>query len=77
MVSAELEEVVSVWASHPKKYSMHTTRSWKFVGIMEEEERHWTSNKMGGDFLSKARFGKDIIVGVLDSGKETKKKTSI
>ncbi|BFG28020.1 hypothetical protein CerSpe_142940 [Prunus speciosa] len=65
---SELEEVVSVWASHPKKYSMHTTRSWKFVGIIEEEERHWTSNKMGGDFLSKARFGKDIIVGVLDSG---------
>ncbi|CAN6553279.1 unnamed protein product [Malus baccata var. baccata] len=64
---SDLEEVVSVWASHPKKYSMHTTRSWEFSGIIEEEERHWI-DKMGGDFLSKARYGKDIIVGLLDSG---------
>ncbi|KAK9936686.1 hypothetical protein M0R45_013514 [Rubus argutus] len=67
---SELEEVVSVWPSHPKKYTMHTTRSWEFVGILEEEEdgHYWKNNKMGRDFLSKAGFGKNIIVGVLDSG---------
>ncbi|XP_050370550.1 subtilisin-like protease SBT5.6 [Argentina anserina] len=66
---SELEEVVSVWPSHPRKYTMHTTRSWQFVGIEEEEEgNYWKHNQMGGDFLSKAGFGKNIIVGVLDSG---------
>lgn len=59
-----------MWPSHPRKYTMHTTRSWEFVGILEEEEdgHYWKNNKMGRDFLSKAGFGKNIIVGVLDSG---------
>ena len=68
---SELEEVASVYKSEPGKYSAHTTRSWQFVGL---EETH--KKKMSGDvdddddddMLVKASYGKDVIVGVLDSG---------
>ncbi|KAL5839221.1 hypothetical protein ACOSQ3_011926 [Xanthoceras sorbifolium] len=63
---SELEEVVSVYRSEPGKYSKQTTRSWEFVGLEEGTETHkW---KMGNDLLEKAGYGKDVIVGVLDSG---------
>ena len=66
-----MEEVVSVFSSHSAKYSVQTTRSWEFVGLDEREgQSSWDKFKMGGeDLLSKAKYGKDIIIGVMDSGK--------
>ncbi|XP_041028149.1 subtilisin-like protease SBT5.6 [Juglans microcarpa x Juglans regia] len=65
---SELEEVVSVSWSHPRKYSLHTTRSWDFIGLQEEGGHQKQHAWKGEDLLSKARYGKDVIVGVLDSG---------
>ncbi|XP_022715683.1 subtilisin-like protease SBT5.6 [Durio zibethinus] len=63
-----MEEVVSVFPSHGK-YSVQTTRSWKFVGLDEGEDHSWNKFKMGGeDLLSKAKYGKNVIIGVMDSG---------
>ncbi|XP_075666679.1 subtilisin-like protease SBT5.6 [Castanea sativa] len=56
---SELEEVVSVYQSNPRKYSLHTTRSWEFLGL---------ETRSGGHLLSKAKHGEKVIVGVLDSG---------
>lgn len=68
---AELEEVVSVFKSEPGLYTLQTTRSWEFAGLNEGKEggrgRH--GFKMGEDFLSRAKYGQDVIVGLLDSGK--------
>ncbi|KAJ7947213.1 Subtilisin-like protease [Quillaja saponaria] len=65
---SEMEEVVSVYQSHPKKYYLHTTRSWEFAGL-QEAEGHWRESKTEGDnFLFKAKYGKDVIIGLLDSG---------
>ncbi|KAL1225954.1 Subtilisin-like protease SBT5.6 [Cardamine amara subsp. amara] len=73
----KLEEVVSVIESHPRKYETHTTRSWEFVGLDEEEtDSDFPSQKyevddrfrVGRTFLRKAKHGDGIIVGVIDSG---------
>jgi len=65
-----MEGVVSVHKSHTKIYSLHTTRSWNFVGLDESfdpfEEK---SNETNRDLLAKAKYGQDIIVGMIDSGK--------
>ncbi|KAJ0018498.1 hypothetical protein Pint_10154 [Pistacia integerrima] len=74
---SELEEVVSVYKSEPGLYTLQTTRSWEFVGLNEGGEglkegeeggrgRH--NYKMGEGLLSKAKYGQEVIVGVLDSG---------
>jgi len=64
-----MEGVVSVRKSHTKIYSLHTTRSWKFAGLDESfdpfEEK---SNETNRDLLAKAKYGQDIIVGMIDSG---------
>lgn len=74
----ELEEVVSVFESHPRKYETHTTRSWEFVGLEEEEtdgddrrQKHDVDDRfrVGRNFLKKAKHGDGIIVGLVDSGK--------
>ncbi|GAV82231.1 Peptidase_S8 domain-containing protein/PA domain-containing protein/Inhibitor_I9 domain-containing protein, partial [Cephalotus follicularis] len=62
---SDLEEVVSVYKSYPRKYSLQTTRSWGFVG-MDAEYNDYLD--MGKDILKKAKYGKEVIVGVLDSG---------
>ncbi|PSR98662.1 Subtilisin-like protease [Actinidia chinensis var. chinensis] len=62
---SELEEVVSVFRSEPSKYSLQTTRSWEFVGLDEGEK--WNHMKRD-DLLLKARYGKQVIVGLLDNG---------
>ncbi|KAA8515011.1 hypothetical protein F0562_018202 [Nyssa sinensis] len=62
---SDMDEVVSVFQSHPRKYSLQTTRSWEFAGL--EEGKQWNQTKKG-DLLLKARYGKDIIVGLLDNG---------
>uniref|UniRef100_A0A803QF20 Subtilisin-like protease SBT5.6 n=1 Tax=Cannabis sativa TaxID=3483 RepID=A0A803QF20_CANSA len=68
---SEMEEVVWISKSEPDKYTMHTTRSWEFSGL-EENERIVNSNNhfghMPADLLSKARYGEQVIVGLLDSG---------
>uniref|UniRef100_A0A2N9I082 Subtilisin-like protease SBT5.6 n=1 Tax=Fagus sylvatica TaxID=28930 RepID=A0A2N9I082_FAGSY len=64
---SELEEVVSVYRSQPNKYSLHTTRSWDFIGLGEGEgnEKH---SRTRGNLLAKAKYGEEVIVGLLDSG---------
>ena len=67
----ELEEVVSISKSDPNKYSLHTTRSWEFSGLEEDEGLGRSAKNlfgMSGDLLNKARYGEDVIVGLLDSG---------
>lgn len=49
---------------------MQTTRSWEFVGLEQLGGPHWHIKK-GRDVLSKANYGHDVIVGVLDSGTDT------
>lgn len=62
---AELEEVVSVYPSNPRKYSLHTTRSWEFAGL-QEIVPETTLNRQ--DLLLKSSYGKNVIIGILDSG---------
>ncbi|KAK8484998.1 hypothetical protein V6N11_019461 [Hibiscus sabdariffa] len=63
-----MEEVLSVFPSHGK-YSVQTTRSWEFVGLDEGDSHSWKKLQMGGeDLLSRAKYGKNIIIGVMDSG---------
>lgn len=61
----EMEEVVSVFRSHPGKYSLHTTRSWEFAGLQEMTK---VTSVKNGDLWLKSRYGKDVVVGMLDSG---------
>lgn len=44
---------------------MHTTRSWEFAGL--KEATTW-KNLEKEDLLIKSRYGKDVIVGMLDNG---------
>ncbi|CAA0823687.1 subtilase family protein [Striga hermonthica] len=63
---SERDEVVSVFRSHPEKYSMHTTRSWEFSGLQESKK---VSELDKDDYmLLKSRYGKNVIIGMLDSG---------
>ncbi|GJZ78576.1 peptidase S8/S53 domain-containing protein, partial [Tanacetum coccineum] len=62
---SDMEEVVMVIASHEREYSLHTTRSWEFAGLDEELK----PTKMDrDDLLYRSQYGKDVIVGVMDSG---------
>ncbi|KAK4440105.1 Subtilisin-like protease SBT5.6 [Sesamum alatum] len=63
---SEMEEVVSVIRSNPRKYSMHTTRSWEFAGL--QETATWKNLEKKEDLLIKSRYGEDVIVGILDNG---------
>ncbi|KAL3851433.1 hypothetical protein ACJIZ3_013315 [Penstemon smallii] len=58
---SKMEEVVSVFRSNPRKYSLHTTRSWEFSGL--QVAKKW-SNLDKENLLLKSRYGKDVIVGV-------------
>ncbi|XP_047312928.1 subtilisin-like protease SBT5.6, partial [Impatiens glandulifera] len=60
-----MEGVVSVFHNHPRTYGLHTTRSWDFTSLLEGAG---TPNNGYEDLLLKANQGKDIIVGVLDTG---------
>ncbi|QCD76929.1 Peptidase S8 [Vigna unguiculata] len=66
---SEMEGVVFVHKNQPKIYSLHTTRSWEFVGL-DTPLNPWKENsdQKNGDLLSRAQYGKDIIVGMIDSG---------
>lgn len=61
-----MDGVISVFHSHPRKSGLHTTRSWDFVSLLEA---NWDASKANGEeLLRKASYGKNVIVGVLDSG---------
>ncbi|CAH8278174.1 unnamed protein product [Arabidopsis lyrata] len=78
----ELKGVISVFKSDPRKYKIHTTRSWEFVGLKEEEGEDYRSDgdaprhkydvsdrfRVGRKFLKNAKHGDGVIVGVIDSG---------
>ncbi|MBA0811058.1 hypothetical protein Gohar_002993, partial [Gossypium harknessii] len=65
-----MDGLLSVFPSHGK-HSVQTTRSWEFVGLDEGDSYSWEKLKMGGeDLLSKAKHGKNVIIGVMDSGKK-------
>lgn len=64
----ENEEVVSVIESQPDKYSLQTTRSWEFSGVEETKEWNSVKNSKRDKLLFKSKYGKDIIIGVLDTG---------
>ncbi|CAL5058929.1 unnamed protein product [Urochloa decumbens] len=57
---ASLPGVVSVKPN--THYKIHTTRSWDFLGLGYDQ------SSSSSDLLKKAKFGEEIIVGVLDSG---------
>ncbi|KAK6123947.1 hypothetical protein DH2020_042292 [Rehmannia glutinosa] len=62
-----MEEVVSVFRSDPGKYTVHTTRSWEFAGL--QESRKWNNiMEKKDDLLLKSRYGKNVVVGMLDNG---------
>ncbi|GAV82227.1 Inhibitor_I9 domain-containing protein [Cephalotus follicularis] len=66
---SELEEVVSVFKSYPRKYSVQTTRSWEFVGLHEDDDVHKQNQfRIGNLLLEKAGYGRGIIVGLMDNG---------
>ncbi|KAJ1261017.1 hypothetical protein BS78_10G276100 [Paspalum vaginatum] len=54
---AEFPEVISVEPS--RTYTTATTRSWDFLGL---------SYEMPSNLLHKARYGEDIIIGLIDTG---------
>ncbi|KAF9620626.1 hypothetical protein IFM89_013652 [Coptis chinensis] len=66
---AKLFEVVQVTRNQPNAWSLHTTRSWEFMGLEGGREfGRSIDNKMRGNLHREANYGKDIIVGLLDSG---------
>ena len=44
MVLNKLKEVVLVYQSNPRKYSLNTTRSWDFLGLEQGEKKPIKSN---------------------------------
>ncbi|XP_038721935.1 subtilisin-like protease SBT5.6 [Tripterygium wilfordii] len=68
---SQLKDVISVDESNPNEYSLDTTRSWEFLGLggLKEERAHtWNQFSIGEEMLRKAKYGKNIIVGIVDTG---------
>lgn len=61
-----MDGVISVFHSHPTISRLHTTRSWDFINLLEGLGDPNPPN--AEDLLRRANYGKDVIVGVLDSG---------
>ncbi|CAI9787974.1 unnamed protein product [Fraxinus pennsylvanica] len=61
-----MDGVISVFHSHPTISRLHTTRSWDFINLLEGLGDPNPPN--AEDLLRKANYGKDVVVGVLDSG---------
>ncbi|XP_047333236.1 subtilisin-like protease SBT5.6 isoform X2 [Impatiens glandulifera] len=64
---SEMEGIISVHRDNLKNYQLHTSRSWNFINLLEGGGLE-PGNDLNEDLLRKANYGKDIIVGVLDSG---------
>ncbi|XP_031129447.1 subtilisin-like protease SBT5.6 [Ipomoea triloba] len=62
---SEMEGVISVFYSHPRKVKPQTTRSWDFVNLLEAINGSPTGRE---ELLRKANSGKDVIVGMMDTG---------
>ncbi|XP_019166774.1 PREDICTED: subtilisin-like protease SBT5.6 [Ipomoea nil] len=62
---SEMEGVISVFHSHPRKVKPQTTRSWDFVNLLEAINGSPTGRE---ELLRKANSGKDVIVGMMDTG---------
>ncbi|XP_031100841.1 subtilisin-like protease SBT5.6 [Ipomoea triloba] len=62
---SEMEGVISVFHSHPTRIKPHTTRSWDFVNLLEAVNGNPSGRE---ELLRKANGGKDVIVGMMDSG---------
>ncbi|GMP74054.1 hypothetical protein CsSME_00031587 [Camellia sinensis var. sinensis] len=65
---SEMKGVVSVFRSHPKKHRLHTTRSWDFISLLEAGNGEANHPYPYEELLHKASYGKDVIVGMIDSG---------
>ncbi|GLJ34946.1 hypothetical protein SUGI_0703190 [Cryptomeria japonica] len=63
-VISEMEGVISVFPS--KRRRMHTTRSWRFLGI--SDGKHEADGPSSSSLWKRANYGQDTIVGLLDSG---------
>ena len=64
--------MVSVFPSQRKKHTLHTTRSWEFVTSLEKglerDHQQLKQHKKKEILLEKARYGEQIIVGMVDNG---------
>ncbi|KAF9620621.1 hypothetical protein IFM89_013647 [Coptis chinensis] len=66
---SEKDEVVSISQSKPNTWSLQTTRSWEFIGLQGGMEfGRSVDSEMRGNLWQMANYGKDVIVGLLDSG---------
>ena len=54
----ELKEVVSVYQSNPRKYSLYTTRSWEFLGLEQGETKPIKANSYSGGKKKKGKAGR-------------------
>ena len=69
LVLAEMDGVISVFRSQTRRLRLQTTRSWDFTNLLEANGD--LSRVNGEKLLQRASYGKDVIVGVLDSGNFT------
>ena len=54
-----MKEVVSVYQSNPRKYSLYTTRSWEFLGLEQGETKPIKANSYSrGKKKKKKKKGK-------------------
>ncbi|PIN22590.1 Cucumisin [Handroanthus impetiginosus] len=63
-ISGEMDGVISVFESQERR--VHTTRSWDFISLLEANFDPTQAN--GEALLRRANYGKDVIVGVPDTG---------
>ncbi|PIN22585.1 Cucumisin [Handroanthus impetiginosus] len=61
---SKMDGVISVFESQESR--VHTTRSWDFISLLEANFDPTQAN--GEALLRRANYGKDVIVGVLDTG---------
>ncbi|KAI5670725.1 hypothetical protein M9H77_11089 [Catharanthus roseus] len=66
---SEAPGVISVFESQPQNLRVQTTRSWDFINLLEADGDPIQSAQ-GEALKLRANFGKDVIVGVFDSGME-------
>ncbi|KAL0305561.1 UNVERIFIED_CONTAM: Subtilisin-like protease SBT5.6 [Sesamum radiatum] len=64
---SDMDGVVSVIKSEPISYRTQTTRSWEFTDLLAGGNSKFIN---GDDDASLSNYGKDVIVGVLDSARD-------
>lgn len=70
LLMTESPQVLSIFPSRLRK--LHTTRSWEFLGLGNE-----TGKVPNESLWKKAKYGKNVVVGVFDSGKVAERNHSI